>query len=120
MEFEFNSQYVAKDKFGFEISSKYPFIIVHIEIYDENRRKEIIDIFKILTEYLLEKNNEKGIKRVFLVDAKDVKKQLVLSENNINNRKNFVVETFDLLTGEFVPLFSKIIEKDDKINSKIS
>lgn len=120
MEFEFNNQYVAKDQFGFKISSKHPFIIVHLEIYDENRRKEIIDIFNRLTEYLLEENKEKGIKRVFLVDAKDVKKQLALEENNINNRKNFVVETLDLLTGEFVPFFSKIIEKDDEINSKIS
>ncbi len=115
MEFEFNNQYIAKNQFGFKISSKYPFIIVHLEIYDENRRKEIIDTFKRLTEYLLEENKKKGIKRVFLVDAKDIKKQLTSSENNISNRKNFVVETIDLLTGEFVPLFSKIIEKDDEI-----
>ena len=120
MEFEFTNQYVAKDQFGFKISSKHPFIIVHLEIYDENRRKEIIDIFKRLTEYLLEENKEKGIKRVFLVDTKDIKKQLALSDDNIRNRKNFVVETLDLLTGEFVPLFSKIIEKGDGTNAKIS
>ena len=110
MEFEFNNQYIAKDQFGFKISCKYPFLIVHLEIYDENKRNDIIDIFKKLTDHLLEKNKEKGIKRVFIVDAKDVKRQLESSKNSIENRKDFIIETMDLLTDEFVPLFSKIIE----------
>ena len=109
MELEFNNQYIAKDQFGFKISYKYPFIIVHLEIYDEDKRKYIIDIFKKLTDHLLEENKEKGIKRVFLVDAKDIKRQLANSQNNIENRKDFVIETVDLLTEEFVPLFSKIL-----------
>ena len=118
MEIEFNSQYVAKDQFGFKISCKQPFLIVHLEIYDENKRNEIIDRFKKLTDHLLEKNKERGIKRVFLVDTKDVKRQLVNSDNSIENRKDFVIETNDLLTNEFVPLFSKIIEIEEKDKTK--
>ena len=118
MEFEFNDQYIAKDQFGFKISCKHPFLIVHLEIYDENKRNETIDTFRKLTDHLLKENKDKGIKRVFLVDAKDVKRQLANNENNIKNRKDFVIETKDLLIDEFIPFFSKIIdteEKDDKI-----
>lgn len=112
MEFELNNQYIAKDQFGFEISYKYRHIIIHLEIYDKNKRNEIIDIFRNFAYHLLKENKERGIERVFLVDAEDVKKQLTLGKVNIEKRKDFTIETADLLTGEFVPLFSKIIEKD--------
>lgn len=112
MEFEFNNQYVAKDQFGFKISCKHHFIIIHLEIYDENKRKEIINKFRGLADYLLKENKEKGIKRVFIVDAKDIKRQLSSSKNMVEKRKDFVVETMDLLTNEYVPLISKIIENE--------
>lgn len=114
MELEFNKQYIAKDQFGFKISVKHPYIIVHLEIYDDNKRDEIIDIFRNFTDYIFNENKEKGIKRVVLVDAKDVQKQLANNKDNIDNRKDFIIETTDLLTGEFIPLFSKITENKRK------
>jgi hypothetical protein len=107
---ELGTEYIAKDQFGFRISYSQPFIIVHLEIYDENKKCEIIDIFRIFVNYMFEDNKEKGIKKVFLVDAQDVKKQLAKRKDNIDNRKEFIIETPDLLTGEFVPLLSKIKE----------
>lgn len=107
---ELGTEYIAKDQFGFRITYSRPFIIVHLEIYDENKKCEIIDTFSNFVNYLFEDNKEKGIKKVFLVDAKDVKKQLAKRRDDIDNKKEFIIETPDLLTGEFVPLLSKIKE----------
>ncbi len=107
---ELETEYIAKEKFGLRISYGHPFIIVHLEIYDKEKRNEIIDTFRTFVNHIFEENKEKGIRKVFLVDAIDVKKKLEKNKYKIHNRKDFVLLTPDLLTGEIIPLFSKIKE----------
>lgn len=91
--------------FGFTGRQQGHNLVMIIEVYDESRRKEIVEktkIMAILAEKALSKN---GIDRVCVVDVKEVTQQLStykIDTDKFNGEQDVIVEVEDWVRGGFV------------------
>lgn len=111
-ELKFNPSREVCDKdhnrlFGFIVHRQGPKLVMITEIYDESRRKEIVDKTKIMAAMAEKILVKQGIDRVCVVDAKDVTEQL--SRHKIDSKKfdwerkqDVIIEVEDWVRGGFV------------------
>lgn len=97
--------------FGITVRQQGRKLIIITKIYNEKRRKEIIDKFRILIKLMITTMGDKEIDKIHIVDAKDMLDQMskykITAEKfdkYMKQKQDITVEIIDLITGEYVPV----------------
>jgi|SRR3972149_1835575 len=93
--------------FGITVKQQRRKLIIIIKIYEESKRNEIIDKSRMMTEMMkfMVKNE---IDVIHVVDSKDILDQISKYKLTVDKiekdicRSNVIIETMDIITGEFV------------------
>lgn len=108
--------------FGISVRQQGRKLIIMMKIYEEGRRKEIIDKSGIMAKIMLMAIGNDEIDKIHVVDSKDILDQISKHKIDANKLTKFekqeqdiTVEVIDLITGEMVPVeFSMGLLKIDK------
>lgn len=97
--------------FGITVKQQGRKLIIIMKIYDEGRRKEIIDKSNMMTKIMSSVIEHDDIDKIHIVDSKDILDQI--SKHKIDGSKfakdekqklDITIETIDLITGEMVSI----------------
>lgn len=97
--------------FGFTIRQQGPKLIIIIKIYEESRRKEILDKIAIMVGIMINSVKYRGIDIIYVVDSKDILDQIARYKidhskfgEDLMQKQDVTIETVDIITGEYVPV----------------
>ncbi len=91
--------------FGFTARQQGRKLVMIIEVFDESRRKEIVEKTKIMAMLAEKILSKKGIDRVCAVDVKEVTQQLSIYKidaDKFNGEQDVIIEVEDWVRGGFV------------------
>lgn len=117
-------EFVDKGKklFGITVRQQGRKLVIITKIYDDKRRKEVIDNLGIMSKIMMMTEGNGRIDKIHIVDSKDILDQLSKHKitadkfgKDMKQKRDIIIETIDLVTGEYVPVeFSVGIMKVEK------
>jgi hypothetical protein len=117
--------------FGITVRQQGRKLIIVTKIYEEERRKEIVEKLGIMVKVMMGivPISRSGVDYAHVVDQKDIlvqisKYKMIVdkSSGNMAQEQDIVIETLDLITGEIVPVEFSMkllrVEKKEKPKRK--